>query len=64
MTKKLLVTAKYGSLVFSEVACPYNKKAHKEQYDSCCSGIKRQIIDAGKEEMLDAFIFQYEVVVE
>lgn len=60
--KMLLVTAKYGSLVFTEAARPYNENAHDEQVESCLESIGRQIYDAGKTEMSDAFIYTEKVV--
>ena len=60
----LLVTAKYGSLEFSETAWPYNEKAHNEQIEDCIDGIVQQIVDAGREEMLDAFQLQKPQIIE
>ena len=60
--KSLLVTAKYGSLVFSETASPYDENAHDEQVESCLESIARQIDDAGKTEMLDAFTYSEKIV--
>ena len=59
---KLLVTAKYGSLEFSETASPYNKKAQDEQVETCVESIRRQIIDAGRAEMMDAFQVTNELI--
>ena len=56
--KMLLVTAKYGPLEFSETASPYDENAHDEQVETCLESIVRQIDDAGKTEMLDAFQVQ------
>ena len=56
--EKLVVTAKYGSLNYSETATPYNENVHDEQVEDCIESIRQQIIDAGKAEMLDAFIVQ------
>lgn len=53
--KKLLVTAKYGSLEFHETASPYNKNAQGEQVETCVESIRQQIADAGRTEMMDAF---------
>ena len=53
--KSLLVTAKYGSLKFSETASPYNKDAQDEQVETCVKSIRRQISDAGLAEMMDTF---------
>ena len=53
--KSLLVTAKYGSLVFTETARPYNENAHDEQVETCVKSIRRQISDAGLAEMMDTF---------
>ena len=53
--KTLLVTAKYGSLEFSETACPYNENAHDEQVETCLESIRQQIADAGRAEMMDVF---------
>ena len=52
---KLLVTAQYGSLKFSETASPYNRNAQDEQVETCVKSIRQQIIDAGRAEMMDAF---------
>lgn len=60
--KSLLVTAKYGSLVFTETARPYNENAHDEQVDDCLESIRQQIDDAGKTEMLGAFIHTEKIV--
>ena len=60
--KSLLVTAKYGPLVFSENAWSYNENAYDEQVETCLESIARQIDDAGKTEMLDAFIYTEKVV--
>jgi hypothetical protein len=53
--KTLLVTAKYGSLEFCKTAWPYNENAQDEQVETCVESIRRQIIDAGRAEMMDAF---------
>jgi hypothetical protein len=53
--KKLLVTARYGSLEFYEKAWPYNENAHDEQVETCLDSICQQIKDAGKAEMRNAF---------
>ena len=53
--KTLLVTAKYGSLEFSETAWPYNENAHDEQVETCVESIHQQIADAGRSEMKDVF---------
>lgn len=55
MEKKLVVTAKYGSLEFEEFAYPYNSNAHQEQRETCISSIHKKIEKAGKSEMKDAF---------
>jgi hypothetical protein len=60
--KSLLVTAKYGSLEFPETAWPYDENAHDEQVDDCLESIRRQIIDAGKAEMMDAFQLTSELI--
>lgn len=60
--EKLLVTAKYGTLEFSETAMPYNENAHDEQVETCLESIARKIDDAGKAEMVDAFIYTEKVV--
>ena len=64
MTKErtLLITAKYGSLKFSETASPYNKNAHDEQVETCVESICHQIADAGREEMMDAFLLTSELI--
>ena len=60
--KKLLVTAKYGSLEFPETAWQYNGNAHNEQVETCVDSIRRQIIAAGKAEMMDAFLLTSELI--
>ena len=55
--KRLLVTAKYGSLEFQEIAHPYNENAHDEQVETCVDSICQQISDAGRAEMTEAFRF-------
>ena len=62
--KTLLVTAKYGSLVFSETASPYDENAHDEQVESCLESIARQIDDSGKTEMTEAFTVEEQIVEE
>ena len=60
--KTLLVTAKYGTLKFSETARPYNENAHDEQVGTCMESIRRQITDAGRAEMMDAFLLTSELI--
>ena len=60
--KRLLVTAKYGSLVFSETACPYNKNALDEQVETCLESIRQQIADSGRAETMDAFQLKSELI--
>ena len=60
--KKLLVTAKYGSLEFHETAWPYNENVHDAQVEDCVKNIRQQIIDAGKAEMMDAFQLTSELI--
>ncbi len=60
--KRLLLTAKNGSLEFSETAWPYNENAHDEQVETCLESIVRQIENAGKAEMLDAFRLQEQII--
>ena len=60
--KTLFVTAKYGSLEFHETASPYNKNAHDEQVETCVESIRRQIIEAGKAEMMEAFQLTSELI--
>lgn len=60
--KSLKVTAKYGSLKFSVTASPYNKDAQDEQVETCVKNIRRQIIDAGRAEMVDAFQLTSELI--
>ena len=60
--KALLVTAKYGSLEYSEVAIPYQPSAHDEQVETSLESIARQIDDAGKAEMLKAFAIEEKIV--
>lgn len=62
--EKLVVTAKYGPLKFSETARPYNKNAHDEQVETCLESIARQIDNAGKVEMTDAFAIEEKIVEE
>lgn len=59
---KIKVTAKYGSLEFSETAWPYDENAHDEQVETCEESICRQIAESGKAEMIPAFIFTEEVI--
>ena len=60
--KRLKITAKYGPLEFSETAWPYNENAYDEQVDDCLESIRRQIKDAGKTEMMDAFQLTSELI--
>lgn len=60
--KTLFVTAKYGLLEFSETACPYNENVHDEQAEDCIESIVRQIADAGRAEMTDAFQLTIELI--
>lgn len=60
--KTLLVTAKYGSLEFSETARPYYESAHDEQVETCVKSIRQQIADAGRAEMMDAFQLTSELI--
>ena len=60
--KKLLVTAKYGSLEFHETAWPYNENAHDEQVETCMESIRQQIVNAGHTEMMDAFQLTSELI--
>ena len=60
--KKLLITAKYGSLEFHETARPYNENVHDAQVDDCVKSIRQQIINAGKAEMMDAFQLTSELI--
>jgi hypothetical protein len=60
--KKLLVTAKYGSLEFKETAWPYNKNVHDAQVKDCVKSLHRQIIEARKAEMMDAFLLTSELI--
>ena len=62
--KTLLVTAKYGPLEFTENAWSYNENAHDEQVESCLESIARQIDDAGKAEMAEAFAIEEKIVEE
>lgn len=62
--EKLVVTAKYGSQEFQETAWPYNKNVHEAQVEDCLNSIRRQIIDAGKAEMMDAFLVQKPQIIE
>lgn len=61
-TKTLFVTAKYGSLIFSEHAYPYDPFNHSFQEESCKQSIIRQIVKAGRSEMLDAFMWTIEII--
>ena len=60
--KTLLVTAKYGTLKFSETARPYNKNAQDEQVETCVESIRQQIINTGRAEMMDAFQLTSELI--
>lgn len=60
--KTLLVTAKYGTLVFQETAWPYNENVHDAQIEDCAKSIRRQIIDVGRAEMIDAFQLTSELI--
>lgn len=60
--KRLLVTARNGSLEFSETAWPYNENAHNEQEETCVESIRQQIADAGRSEMKDAFLLTSELI--
>lgn len=60
--KTLLVTAKYGSLEFHETAWPYNENVHDAQVEDCVESIRRQIIEAGRAEMMDAFQLTSELI--
>ena len=62
--KLLKVTAKYGTLEFSEAAKPYNEKAHDEQVETCLESIARQIDDVGKTEMTEAFTVEEQIIEE
>lgn len=60
--KTLLVTAKYGSLEFTETTWPYNENVHDAQVEDCVKSIRRQIADAGRAEMMDAFQLSSELI--
>ena len=60
--KRLLVTAKYGSLEFQETAWQYNKTAHDDQVETCVESIRQQITDAGHTEMMDAFLLTSDLI--
>lgn len=62
--KKLIVTAKYGLLEYSEKAKPYIPSAEEEQARSCAESITQQIIESGRAEMLDAFQLQKPQIIE
>ena len=62
--KRLLVTAKYGSLEFQDIAHPYNENAPDEQVETCLESIAQQIDDAGKAEMTEAFTVEEQIVEE
>lgn len=62
--KKLLVTAKYGSLEYSEKAKPYIPSVEEDQARSCAESITQQIIQSGKAEMLNAFQLQKPQIIE
>ena len=62
--EKLVVTAKYGPLEFSETASPHNENAHDEQVETCLEGIARKIDEAGKYEMTEAFTVKEKIVKE
>lgn len=60
----LLVTAKCGSQEFIETARPYNENALNEQVETCLESIVKQIDDAGRAEMTEAFAITNEIVEE
>lgn len=60
--EKLVITAKYGPLKFSETARPYNENAHDEQVETCIESIRQQIADAGRAEMMDAYQLTSELI--
>ena len=60
--KKLLVTARYGTLEFHETVWPYNENAHDEQVETCMESIRQQIADAGRTEMMDTFQLTSELI--
>ena len=62
--KKLLVTAKCGSLEFSEIAEPYIPSVEEDQARSCAESITEQIIESGNEDLLDAFQLQKPQIIE
>lgn len=62
--KKLVVKAKYGPLEYSETAWPYNENANDEQIEVCKDSIVQQIVDAGREEMVEAFQLQEPQIIE
>ena len=62
--KKLLVTAKYGSLEYSEKAAPYIPSVEEEQARSCAESITQQIIESGRAEMLNTFRLQKPQIIE
>lgn len=62
--KMLKITAKYGSLEFSEIADPYIPSAEKDQARSCVESIVKQIVESGKAEMMEAFKLQKSQVIE
>lgn len=60
--KKLLVTAKYGSLECSETARPYDENAQDEQVETCVKSIRRKIANEGRTEMMDSFQVTCEII--
>ena len=60
--KKLLVSARFGSLEFHETAWPYNENVHDAQVEDCLESIRQQITDAGRAEMMDAFQLTSELI--
>ena len=60
--KTLLITAKYGSLEFTETAWPYNENVHDAQVEDCVNSICRQIAETGRAEMTDAFQVTSELI--
>lgn len=50
MKEKLIVTAKFGEVVYQSESAPYNSNAHQEQYESCIKSIYNQMKDDGRYE--------------
>lgn len=61
MKEKLIVTAKFGEVVYQSESAPYNSNAHQEQYESCVKSIYNQMKDDGRYETKNAYVYSYEI---